>query len=338
MDEDKDIKNDDGLSLKEIFLILMKRKWWFIGSVLIVLVIGLLYVFLKPTNYLLTYQVELKGNYANANLSALYPDYVTKLNYILPTTIPAVFKSEYGFESLDGISTEDIDYNELRKSESVKIALIANTSIFNISVSNPDQNLADKIAKTLIDAFDNSIRNEEKTILNKIVAKIEQDIKDIENKNGNYEKTVIANLEDKLDSLYAELSKYIVDYNVSLSGELEKNKKTENVSFYNIVIPPNAISYEISILQQEATVYKQKIIENKDKIIALNNLNESLLSDENTILTRIDLISEKPHYETPSNRLRDLAIVIVLSLLAGLAVVFIVNFAFNLKKEKMPNK
>ena len=335
MDEDKDIKNDDGLSLKEIFLILMKRKWWFIGSVLIVLVIGSLYVFLKPTNYLLTYQVELKGNYANANLSALYPDYVTKLNYILPTTIPAVFKSEYGFESLDGISTEDIDYNELRKSESVKIALIANTSIFNISVSNPDYDLADKIAKTLIDAFDNSIRNEEKTILNKIVAKIEQDIKDIVNKNDNYEKTVIANLEDKLDSLYAELSKYIVDYNVSLSGELEKNKKTENVSFYNIIIPPNDISDKISKLLNEIDLYRQKILENKNEIIVLNNLHESLLKDENIILNRIDLVSEKPYYETPNNRLRNLAIVIVLSLFIGALVVFIVNFGFSLKKRKV---
>ena len=337
MDEDKNIKKDDGIGLKEILLILIKRKWWFIGSVLIILVIGLLYVFLKPVSYLLTYQIELKGNYTNTNLSALYPNYEKELNYISLTNVPVIFKSEGIFKSLDGID-KDIDYNKLLRSESVKISLNKDTSIFDISVFNPDYDLADKIAKTLIDAFDNSIKNEEKTILNEILSKIEQDIKDLENKNINYEDTVLASLEAGVDSLYAELNKYIVDYNVSLSDELEKNKKTENVSFYSIVIPPNDISDKISKLQNEIGLYRTKILENKNGIIVLNSLNESLLKDENTILTRIDLVLENPYYETPNNRLRNLAIVIVLSLLAGLAVVFIVNFTFNLKKEKFPNK
>ena len=337
MDEDKNIKKDDETSIKEIFLILIKRKWWFIGTVLIILVIGLLYVFLKPVSYLLTYQIELKENYANTNLSALYPNYEKELNYITLVNIPFIFKSEDISKPLGGID-KDIDYNKLLRSGSLKISLNKDTSIFDISVSNPDQNLADKIAKTLIDAFDNSIKNKEETILNEILSKIEQDIKDLENKNINYENTVLASLEAKVDSLYAELNKYIVDYNVSLSDELEKNNKTGNVSFYTVIVPPNVISDKISKLQNEIDLYRQKILENQSKIIVLNSLNESLLKDENTILTRIDLVSENPYYTTPNNRLRDLAIVIVLSLLAGAAVVFIVNFAFNLKKEKLPNK
>ena len=338
MDEDKNIKKDGEIDLREIFMIFIKRKWWFIGSVLIILVIGLLYVFMQPTNYLLTYIIEVNENYTNTKLSELYPNYEKELNYISLTNVPVIFKSEYGFESLDGISKEDIDYNGLRKSESVKISLNENTSMFNISVSNPDYDLADKIAKALVDAFDNSIKNKEKTILNEIVGKIEQDIKDLENENINYENTVLINLEAKVDNLYAELNKYIVDYNVSLSDELEKNKKTENVSFYSIIIPPNDISDKISKLQNEIDLYRQKILENKNETIVLNNLNKSLLKDENIILNRIDLVSEKPFYAIESNRLRNLAIVIVLSLFIGALVVFIVNFGVNLKKEKLLNK
>jgi len=334
MDEDKNIKKDDEINLKEIFSILKKRKWWFIGSMLIILAIGFLYVFIEPANYLLTYQIEVNENYYNKNLSELYANYEKELNYISLANVPVIFKSEYGFESLDGISKEDIDYNELRKSESVKIRLNESTSTFNISVSIPDYDLADKIAKTIIGAFDNSIRNKEKTIFNKILGIIEQDIKDLENKKYNYENKIIANLEDELDSLYIELNRYIIDYNVGLFDELEKNKNSENVSFYNIVIPPNAISYEISTLQEMALLYKQKIIENKNKIIDLNNLYESLLKDENIILNRIDLVSEKPYYDIESNRLRNLAIVVALSLLVGAVVVFLVNFRFNLKKRK----
>ena len=335
MDEDKNTKKDDEIDLREIVRVFVKRKWWFIGSVLIILAIGLFYVFIKPANYLLTYQIEVNENYYNKNLSELYPNYEKKLNYISLTNVPVIFKSEYGFESLDGTSKEDIDYNELRKSESVKISLNGNASIFNISVSNPDYGLADKIAKTIIDAFDNSIRNKEKTILNEIVGKIEQDTKDLENKNDNYENTVLINLEAKVDNLYAELNKYIVDYNVNLSDELEKNKKTGNVSFYNIIIPPNGISDKILKLQSEIDLYRQKILENKNEIIVLNNLRESLLNDENIILNRIDLVSEKPYYEiVESKGIRNLAIVVALSLLAGVVVVFIVNFGFSLKKRK----
>ena len=335
MDEEKKNIKEDEIDLREIFRVFVKRKWWFIGSMLVILVIGLLYVFIKPVSYLLTYKIEVNENYYNKNLSEFYPNYEKELNYISLTNVPVIFKSEYGFESLDGISKEDIDYNELRKSESVKISLNENTSMFNISVSNPDYDLADKIAKAIIDAFDNSIKNKEKTIFNEILGKIEQDIKDLENKNGNYENTIIANLEDKLDSLYIELNKFIVDYNVGLTNELEKNKNSENVSFNNIIIPPNDISYEISTLQGEATLYRQKILGNKNEIIVLNNLHENLLNDENIILNRIDLVSEKPYYEiVESKGIRDLAMVVALSLLAGVVVVFIVNFAFSLKKRK----
>ena len=335
MNEDKNIKKDDEIDLREIFMIFIKRKWWFIGSVLIILVIGLLYVFMQPTSYLLTYQIEVNENYTNTKLSELYPNYEKELNYITLANIPFFFKSEDIFKSLDGIA-KDIDYNKLLKSESVKISLNENTSIFNISVSNPDYDLADKIAKTDIDAFDNSIRNKEKTILNEIVGKIEQDIKDLENENINYENTVLINLEAKVDNLYAELNKYIVDYNVSLSDELGKNKKTENVSFYNIIIPPNDISDKISKLLNEIDLYRQKILENKNEIIVLNNLHESLLNDENIILNRIDLVLEKPYYEiVESKGIRNLAIVVALSLLAGVVVVFIVNFGFSLKKRKV---
>ena len=333
MNDNTDITKEGEIDLIELFRIFIKRKWWFLGSVLIILVAGLLYVFMQPINYLLTYQIEIKENYSNKILSELYPNYEKELSYISLTNVPVLFKSEDIFKSLDGIA-KDIDYNKLLRSESVKISLNENTSMFNISVSNPDYNLADKIAKTLIDAFDNSIKNKEKTILNEILGKIEQDIKDLENESVNYENTVIVNLEAKVNNLYQELNKYIIDYNVRLSAELEKNKKTENVSFYNIIIPPNDISDKISKLQKEIDVYRTNILDNKEKISVLNNLHESLLNDENIIISRIDLVSEKPYYEIESKRIRNLAIVVVLSLLAGVVVVFIVNFGFSLKKRK----
>jgi len=333
--EKKNIKEDE-IDLREYFMIFIRRKWWFIGSALIVLIAGLLYTFMQPSSYLLTYQIKVNKNYSNGYLSELYPYYEEELNYISLTNFPVIFRSEYVFKSLGSID-EGIDYNKLLETESeiVKISLNENTSIFNISVSNPDYDQANKIVRTLIDAFDSLIRDREKIIFNEVLGKIEVDIKNLEDENNNYEDTIIAGLEDEVDRLYTKLDRYIIDYNVSLYDELEKNKNSENVSFYNVIIPPNDISDEISEIEEEISLYREKILENKSKIISLNNLYESLLKDEDIILDRIDLLSEESFYEIESNRLRNIVIVLVLSIAIGAIVTFGVNFLLGLRIKKV---
>jgi len=285
----------------------------------------------------LTYQIEVKENYSNKNLPELYPDYEKELNYFTLVNVPVIFKSEYIFKSLDGIA-EDIDYNKLLKSESVEISLNENTSIFNVSISNPDYNLADEIAKTLIDAFDNFIRNKGKIIFKEVLEKIRTDTGYLENENDYLKNTTINNLENEIDNLYKKLKKYIIDFNIGLSNELEKNKKGENIYFYNIIIPPSAISDEISVVQNKIDTCRQEVLENENKLILLSNLYESLLKDEDIILNRINLVSEDPFYEIDSNKLRNIVIVLVLSLVIGIIVTFIVNFLLSLKKDKFFKK
>lgn len=334
MNKDKDIKKEDEIDLREIFMIFIRRKWWFIGSVLLVLIIGFLYIFLKPVNYLLTYQIGVRGNYSNKNLSELYPDYERDLNYLTLENVPVTFKSEQFSESVKNIDKE-IDYNNLLKSNSVGVSLTENTSIFSISISNPDHDLADKIAKTLISEFINFVKSKSEIIFKEVLEKIRTDTGYLENENDYLKNTTINNLKNETDNLYEKLKKYIIDFNIGLSNELEKNKKSENISFYNIIIPPNVISDEISTLQREVNFYEEKILENKNKLINLNSLYESLSKDENMILNRIDLQSEDPFfYEIDSNKLRNIVIVLVLSVVIGIIVTFIVNFLFSFKKGK----
>jgi len=195
MKNNEDMSKEDEIDLRDIFLIFIKRKWWFIGTVIIILIAGLLYTFLTPSNYLLTYQIELNEQYNNNTLSELYPNYASELNYVSLTNIPVIFKSGDVFKSLEGID-ESIDYKELLKPESeiVKISLNKDTSIFNITVSNPDYNLADRTAKTLIDAFEKFIKNKGEMIFNKLLEQIEIDIGDLEDENNNYESTIIAGI------------------------------------------------------------------------------------------------------------------------------------------------
>jgi hypothetical protein len=337
MNDDKATKKEEEFDLKEAFIILVKRKWWLIGTILIILTIGLLYVFLTPVKNLLTYQIKLNDNYSNITLSELYPNYENKINFISIENFPVIFKSTDVFKSLDKIDP-DIDYMGFSQSESFNISLNENTSIFNISVSNPDYNLADNILKTLISAFTDYSKNRENTIIDEIIKKIELDINDLENESNNYENIVVVNLENELDILYEGLNRYIVDYNVELSDELEKNKNSENVSFYNVIIPPNDISDKINKLQAEVNVYREKILKNKNEAIVLNNLKNSILKDENIIKNRVDLVSAEPFYKLESNRIRNLGIVIVLSILIGILFTFFINFLIGLKTTKKNNK
>jgi len=341
MKNNKNIEKEDEIDLREIFLMFIKRKWWFIGTFLIILVAGLLYTFLNPDNYLLTYQMEVKQDYSNSYLSEFYPEYEKKLypeyekelNFISLADVPAIFKSSDVFKSLKNMG-EDIDYNDLLKSEDVKITLNENTSVFNVTVSNYDYNLANEIAMTLVSSFEELIENKEKLALENIMDRIKIDIGDLEDENNKYEEGIIAEIDNALINLYEGYNKYILDYNVNLYNELDENKNSENISFYNTIIPPNKISDEIAELKEDKSLYRKKILENEIKIIDLNNLRESLLKDEDIILDRINLLSDTPLYSIESNRIRNIAIVFASSIIVGAIVVFVVNFLKGPKEGK----
>jgi len=323
MSTENNVKNEDEMSLSDMIVILLKRKWWFIGTLIVVLAIGLTYVFLQPVNYTVTYQIKMKENYYNETLSELYPNHEKDLNCLSLQNIPVLFKSE---EVLRSAKDLDIDYGRLHKPEVLSIKLVEETSIFNIGVSDPDHSLADNINRTLISAFTDMVETRLKNTLGSILVKIGGDIENLDYENKTIEDTKIAGLKSEKDKLYEELSRYIIDYNIELSHKLEENKNSENVSFYNVIIPPNEIDSKISDLDSEIKVYENEVLENKKSVIDLGNLYEKLLDDEEIITGRIWLVSGSPHYETESNRLRNIAIVIVISIILAAIMAFILNY------------
>jgi capsular polysaccharide biosynthesis protein len=321
----EDRTNEEEISFSDIIVILIKRKWWFIGTFLMVLALGLVYVFLQPVSHIITYQVEMREKYTNPGLSELYPNYEMEINYLSAVNFPFVFRSEEVFSSLKDIDT-GMDYQQIRDSDSFTIKLNEETSIFDISVSGSDYEIADRIAYTLIESFENAVTDKEKAVLDEVFIRINADMEDLEEENVILRETEIAELEKQIDLLYAELESFIVDYNIELSERLEENKDSENVSFYNVIIPPNDISNRINGLQKELGVYNAKILDNKSSMIALSNLAERLRKDEDIITGRVRRLSGEPAYKAESDRLRNIGIVIILSIILGALAVFAVNF------------
>ncbi|GAH56943.1 unnamed protein product, partial [marine sediment metagenome] len=153
MNNKKVVMKEDEIDLREIFEIFIKRKWWFIGSVIIVLLLGLIYVFLQPVSYTAIYKVDVGRDYTNNKLSEIYPDSSKVLNFITVDYVSAIFKTDSVFKSLSNISEID-DYTKLIGSDSIKISLNEGTTIFDVSVSDSNKNLAGKIAVTLIESLE----------------------------------------------------------------------------------------------------------------------------------------------------------------------------------------
>jgi len=101
MNQKKDAIKEDEIDLREIFIMFVKRKWWFIGAIIITILIGSLYIFTKPSNYIVTYQIKVNEEYKNNTLSEFYPNYAEELNFFTLSEIPTIFSSEEVFKSVN---------------------------------------------------------------------------------------------------------------------------------------------------------------------------------------------------------------------------------------------
>ena len=244
----------------------------------------------------------------------------------------SIFKSTQISESLKNLP-EKVDYSKLLNSGYVNINRDnAKANIFTIKVSNADCALANKIALTLINTFDDYIRNKNKEALDQIVTLINSDIGNLEYKNKSLEEEILK-LKGGIGSLYSQLYDYIVDYNLDLASRL-KAESQGSYSVNNVVIPPNKFEDDISLIKDEINRYKERIIDNESSVIDLANLQDNLTKDENIITDRVNLLSKTPIYETDDRRVRNIIVSIVLSVVVGLIVLFTANFFLGLKEEK----
>jgi capsular polysaccharide biosynthesis protein len=321
----------ENIDLKEAYRIFTRRKWWFAVTAIIVFAMGIIYTFVKPINNIAIYQINIEKDYSNSNLSKRYPEDMESLNYYNADNISPLFRSAQIFESLKNLP-EKVNYSDLLSSDLVTINRNdVKASIFTIKVYNPDRDLANKIALTLINTFDDYIKSKNKEAFDKIVSTVSSDIGVLEDKNQNLEEE-ITKLKSDIDSLYVQLYDYIVDYNLELASRL-RTESQGSYSAYNVVIPPNKIEDEISFIKDDINRYKGVITANKSEIIELDVLKDNLVKDEAAITDKVSLVSEDPVYEDDDKRIRNILVSIILGIIVGIVVVFTANFFLSFKKK-----
>jgi hypothetical protein len=322
----------DEINFKIFFRIIGKRKWLFITTVIVVLIIGLIYTFIQTEYCEVSYRISIEENYPNSDLNKKYPDLYLKINYFNSDNLTSVFKSTDVFISLEDIFPE-VDYVKLLNSDDVKIEQIRGEDIFYIFVKNADCKVADKIAMILINSLDNYIIDENKKSLENIITQIDSEIEAYEMKNQNLEEDIFI-LKEEIDLLYTKLYDFIVDYNIGLKAELSKRSKA-NYTYNNIVIPPNKILDNIFYINEEINKYGEKIIDNKNNQNNLVSLKEKLNNDEILITDRIDILSEEPVFTTENRTVRNIIFTVILSIIAGILVASIANVYLYIKSKKL---
>lgn len=299
---------EDTIDLRTLFRLFLKRKWWFIATVILVAILGFLYILRTPVLYEAKYKFSLKDDYFQdeyLKYSESQDDLTNSQDvFIEAEEVPLILKTDMIFSALEEIPEID-DYETYINSSLIKIDLEDDSSVFSLKVENYDKELAKKIGLKLIESLGEQIKNQDIEIFNNTIEMIEEDIRVLEEEDI-YFKHEISEIEDEVSSLYAEL-------------DSSRDTRTE---------------YDIIKKNGEILLYEEKIIGNDDKIREMESLYQEFTDKRDKVVNRVELLTEEPSIDVENNRAINSVIVILLSILTGIVVVLGVNYIYKLKREK----
>jgi hypothetical protein len=307
MNKTGDNNTEDTIDLRTLFRLFLKRKWWFIVTVIVVAALGFLFILRIPVLYEVKYKFSLSDDYVQDE-SLAYSESQEELMsnqdiFIGTEDVPLILKTDLIFRGLDDIPEID-DYETYIDSSLIKIDLEDDSSVFSLKVKNQDKELAKKIGLKIVESLGIEIKNYDIKIFDSTLEMIDVDIELLEEENI-YLREKISVIEDEISSLYAGL---------------DKSRDT-------------SAEYEIIKKNGEILLYEEKIIENENEIRKLNYLHQEFSDRKNNVDSRIELLTEEPSINVDNNRTVNSVIVILLSLLTGIVVVLGVNYIYKLKKK-----
>lgn len=308
MNNKDDNYTEDTIDLRTLFRLFLKRKWWFIATVIVVAALGFLYILRIPVLYEARYKFSLRDDYVQ-NEYLQYSDsqdqLITNQNvFIGGSDVSLILKTDLIFSALEEIPRID-NYKPYVDSSLIKIDLDKNANVFSLKVKDTDEELAKDIGLKLIESLGEQIKNHDTEVFSNTLEMIDEDIEAL-NAENNYLEEKIFEINREIEELYADL-------------DTARAEKTE---------------HEIMEKKGELLLYREKIIENEDEIRRLNSIFQEFTDARDKVENRIELLTEKPGINVENNRVINSIIVILLSLLTGLVVIIAVNYIYKLRRNK----
>ena len=281
--------SEETIDFKTLFRLFLKRKWWFIGTVILIIVIGGMYVFSKPVRY------EVR-NYFSFKDDFIEDDY---LQYNEAQEIYSRNQSVFiGTDKIGLIFKTDLILNHLNELEEIEdfetdisVSLInleykKDSGTFLLRVKDKNKELAKKASLKLIEALGEEIIINDKKIYDNTLELINKDIENLEDE--------IAGFKDKI---------------------VELDRTTQDIL---ALAPSPETQNDLTIINGEVLLNKEKIFDNEYEIKRLRGLYQKFLDAKNKVVNRVELLTENPSIDVENNRAINSIIVVLLSIISGL--------------------
>ncbi|MBA7510551.1 hypothetical protein ES705_02536 [subsurface metagenome] len=299
----KDIINEDEIDLREIFRIFIKRKWWFVGTFIVVLVAGLLFIFLYTSEYSSTSMLKVKEDYYLDSVSTYFPVEASKLRIGSLNDVYIELKLSKTLNEVTKALNYDIDKDDLDKA--INISIDEEKEILTLTTVYNDAEVVYKINKTLLDVYKREKNSEFNEAYDRLLQKIEAGLIDTQK---------------EIEELSGRAEEYIIGFNVKLLNEIEKLGSDIPFSGSNYTSPEIA-----GKLNHNLTVYND-----------LDEINCIITENKELFVNKIEVI-ENPEVSdvvAETNYGRNVLITIFLAVIVGLLAVFLANYFMSFRMRK----
>jgi len=303
MDEEKKNIKEDEIDLRGLARIFISRKWWFIGTFIVVLVAGLLFTFLHTSEYSSTSILKVKEDYYLDSISMYFPKEASELKIGSLNDVSIELKLSKTLNNIIRALDYDIGKDDLDKA--INVSIDKDKEILIITTVYNDAEVTYKINKTLLDVYKREKNSEFNEAYDRLLQKIEAGLIDTQK---------------EIEELSGRAEEYTIGFNVKLLNEIEKSGSDIPFSGFNYT------SLEIAgKLNQNLSVYND-----------LEKINCILTENKELFVNKIEII-ENPEISdvvAETNYIRNVLITIFLAVIVGFMMVFIVNYLDSLKKYK----
>ena len=176
----------EGISLKDILKTFLRRKWFFIGSLFVILIIGFLLVFLKTPMYKSTSMLKVTEVYYDENLYRYFPedaeslgiyDPVMKIENLEVNNLNAFayeIKSEIFLEEVSKKIDSGITKDYLYRNTHMTLDKINKTIKIDVVYEDPVK--AQQINSTLINTFVDNKKSDNLQAIEELIIKADDRI------------------------------------------------------------------------------------------------------------------------------------------------------------------
>jgi uncharacterized protein involved in exopolysaccharide biosynthesis len=309
---------NDEINLRELFKIIIRKKWLLIGLFLFIFLAGMLLTYLIPQDYRSTSDIRVSEGITilNDDTYNLFFPAESKNLWLFPVldywvnidrVDSKIAKDLLSPEILKKVSknlNKGIDYKELEKD--ITVSIITKDKILTITSDYKDPQIAHDINEVLLQVYSDELKNTFNANINDLLKKI------------NDKSTTLMN---EIKSLSADAEKYVMDLNIKLLKEKESNNLNSlyspQIDFLNPVLKNE--------IDTRTAVYNRLIM-------AVN----SLTTTKDFYLNRIEIIDgpNVPDSSINASHFRNTILSFFAALIISLIVVFAVNYFQGSKKEK----